>query len=236
MPTWFTWFTWFTGQVQSRLAQPAPDAIRPHKRGLRGSTIHFRRQVSAATPTWAVHHMKLNMIPIGIGIAALVMLGWIFFFFGGVPAITRVITSSSATASAPPEPAPEPPKPKANPVKRAPVEAKQLEAKALEAKPPEATPNPPAEAPPIVAAAPPAPDLPTPSVDDVSIGSSRRDLLSQFRPPAVRTSAVVGGQLLETYIYSPEKSSRDTWVLVREGRVTAKFDVDRPAPPAPVRP
>ena len=80
-------------------------------------------------------------------------------------------------------------------------------------------------APPEVHASPRAP-LPFPRLDQIPVGTEKEEILKAYREPTVRSITSVHGDLLETYVYSPGPSSgpsNDTWIVLRNGSVAAKF-------------
>jgi len=150
--------------------------------------------------------VKSGIPLISIVFVSLGLIIWVVVFrLGGIPGITTPPPPAAATA----EPAPEP-KPERKPVKK-------VVAKAAESAPPPVAETAPAVKPPA------PPELPMPTLNDVPLGSSGRDLLADFHAPALQGTSIVGGQLHETYVYSPGERGRDTWVLLKDGRVTAKF-------------
>ena len=76
-------------------------------------------------------------------------------------------------------------------------------------------------APPDVQVTPKAP-MPYPRMDQIPIGTDKDEILKAYRAPTVRSITNVHGDLLETYVYSSE-STQDTWLVLRNGAVAAKF-------------
>ena len=76
-------------------------------------------------------------------------------------------------------------------------------------------------APPEVHANPRAP-LPFPRLDQIPVGTEKEEILKTYREPTVRALTNVHGDMLETYVYS-SGSNRDTWIVLRNGSVAAKF-------------
>lgn len=169
--------------------------------------------------------MKSGMLVIGLAVVALAVIVFFFLDPNGLT-ITRMMgggtTAADTTGPPPPEHptvAPKPaPKPKAA-VKPAPVE-KAAVVEAAPAVPPE----PAVAAAPVTPAPPPVPELPYPAFDELRVGSDS-DTLAQFHRPSLHTSSTIRGQLLETYVYWPEKAVRETWVVLKDGRIQAKYVV-----------
>ncbi len=69
---------------------------------------------------------------------------------------------------------------------------------------------------------PAAAPLPFPRLDQIPIGTDKEDILKTYREPTVRSITSVHGDLLETYVYS-SGSNQDTWLVLRNGTVAAKF-------------
>lgn len=168
--------------------------------------------------------MKLGALVLGIVIVALAAIVGGMLSFGNLPWEREAVTVSPATdpAKTPPS-ATVAPRPKVKSAKPPAID----EAKAAEKPPsPQAEEKPPSSAPATAVGAeakPSVPQLPFPGVEDVRVGSTASDLLTGFHAPSLRTTSEEHGQLRETYVYSPEKSSQETWVVLRDGRVEAKY-------------
>ena len=162
--------------------------------------------------------MKTGTLIFGIAIVALAAIVGGMLSFGGLP------WQHEAVAVAAPSPTPPPasvaPKPS---VKSAKIVKNEKPPAIAEARAEEKPPSPPPAAAVEAAAKPPVPELPFPGVEDVRVGSTAGDLLNGFHAPSLRTTSEEHGQLRETYVYSPGKSTQETWVLLRDGRVEAKY-------------
>lgn len=169
--------------------------------------------------------MKAAPLAIGVVLAGLAAIVWVFFNFGNGLSIIRGVTITPEPVAASTTPAPEEPHAKAKPKQIANL------AKAREKEAPPASPvvetalaaAAPAAAP--VAIVPPQPELPFPTMEQIRIGANASDLLAEFHAPSLHTSSAVGGRLVETLVYSPAKSNRETWVLLRDGQIMAKYAV-----------
>jgi hypothetical protein len=64
-----------------------------------------------------------------------------------------------------------------------------------------------------------APPAPPPKQDEITAGLDRQDLLARFGKPSMKTSALQGGEVIETYWYMV--AGHDTVVVtLRGGKVT----------------
>ncbi|MBI3666803.1 MAG: hypothetical protein HY236_11380 [Acidobacteria bacterium] len=66
-----------------------------------------------------------------------------------------------------------------------------------------------------------APALPFPSASEIAIGMDRAKLLAQFGKPAMKTTAVDGDRLLETFVYVHRDPNTATFVLLQNARVVS---------------
>ncbi len=127
-------------------------------------------------------------------------------------------------AAAPPEAKPEPVK---KPVVR---KAVQAESKPAPAPVPEVVAAVPAPPPPSPVEA--KPELPFPKPADVTVGAERTQLLESFHEPTIRSVSNEDGDLVETYVYAAPGTPKDTWVVLVNGEVAAKYATDHTPAPA----
>lgn len=85
----------------------------------------------------------------------------------------------------------------------------------------------PVEAPPTAAVAetPPAaaPERPQPAPADIRAGTERRELLTRFPDPALQTSTLKDGDLIELIVYQHRDQRMATFAQLRNGTVTQVY-------------
>ena len=76
-------------------------------------------------------------------------------------------------------------------------------------------------APADVAVAPPKPERRFPHGNEIALGTEKSLLQTTYGKPTMRTTAVDGGRLLETWVYLQSDPNIATFILVRNGRVVS---------------
>jgi hypothetical protein len=60
-----------------------------------------------------------------------------------------------------------------------------------------------------------------PSVDEISLGTERRDITEKFGAPAFSTESIVRGHALETMVYGPDRAHTQTIISLKDGKVSS---------------
>ena len=155
--------------------------------------------------------MKLGLALVVIVAVGVISIAWL---------VKHPLAPDESSVYEPPAPAPVVKKPE-------PVQRKVVKHAAPAAVP---------ELPPVAEVPLPAPvavaetPRPFPDAAQIPIGVDKA-ILSPFHQPTLRTIAVEHRQLKETYVYCPGGAT-DTWVLLKNGKVVEKFDLEHtPAEP-----